>query len=336
MAAASLGAAFSLLLLLLLLLASMTHGLQHFSVEETEGQNVSLRCTLGNVSDLKVVNMEWSKRENQSQKLALFAPKYGFHYFSSGVRLQVVHGEAEQVRGSRLLLPSVKVRDSGLYVCDLTTFPAGSIRVETELRVKELAVRSSAADDIITPPTDAPARWRTSGGTHHTVITTAEHRDSHNSAPAGVSLTAATDHRVTLRHSSSDVLGSVSTAGAQGDTSLSAGSSPTLGPAASHAEPQTGRAAPADLKTPSSPSVKTKEEGAAHGHWLLLLLLLPVLALLAAAGVTCRRRVLMRRLEQPPSFKPPPPPVKYTAVSQASVRWQSFPVSKCNSIQGAL
>ncbi|XP_053703210.1 uncharacterized protein si:ch1073-15f19.2 [Synchiropus splendidus] len=327
MAGASLGAAFSLLLL-----ASMTHGLQHFSMEETEGQNVSLRCTLGNVTDLKVVNMEWSKRENQSQKLALFAPLYGFNYFSSGVRLQVVYGEAEQVRGSRLLLPSVKVRDSGLYVCDLTTFPAGSIRVETELRVKELTVWSSTADDIITPPTDAPARWTTSGGTHHTVITTTEHRDWHDSTPGAVSLTAATDERVTLRDSSSDgvdVLGSVSTAGAQGNTSISAGSGPTLGPAASHTEPQTDGAAPADLKTPSSPSVKTKEEGAAHSHWLLVLVLLPVLALMAVAGLICRRRVLMKRLEQPP-----PPPVKYTAVRPESVQWQSFPVSKCNSIQG--
>ncbi|XP_053197857.1 nectin-3-like protein [Scomber japonicus] len=130
----------------LLLLASIVQGLRDVdlfhneTVEAVVGQNVSLPCIVRNITNLKVVNTEWSKRENEIIKLALYTPGFGLRQFRPNVSIQTVYNDAKNFMGSYLQLYEVERENSGIYVCDITTFPFGSVRVETELKIKD-AVR---------------------------------------------------------------------------------------------------------------------------------------------------------------------------------------------------
>ncbi|KAM6983516.1 uncharacterized protein LKV04_011467 [Tautogolabrus adspersus] len=135
MAGSALGMASSLLLL-----ASIIQGLQHVEVfhhEEMEalvGQNVTLPCTVRN-TDLRVISIEWNKGQNGNIKLALFSPGHGANHFWSNVSIQT----GNESMGS-LQLSTVSKWDSGVYICDLTTFPYGTIRKETKLKIKDVAI----------------------------------------------------------------------------------------------------------------------------------------------------------------------------------------------------
>lgn len=112
-------------------------GLQNVEVfhyekmEAVEGKDVTLPCTLQSRTDIKIVNIEWSKNKNNSTKLAVYNPSFGPHLFWSNVTIQF-----ENNSGSYLHLSGVSKWDSGIYICDLTTFPLGTIRSETELKIK--------------------------------------------------------------------------------------------------------------------------------------------------------------------------------------------------------
>ncbi|XP_070774005.1 T-cell surface protein tactile [Enoplosus armatus] len=137
MAGSALGKAFSLLLL-----ASIIQGLQDFEVFHNEkmeavvGQNVALSCSVKSSTDLQIVSIEWHKNKNEKTKLALYSRGYGIHLFWPNVSMQIVN----KSMGSYLHLSGVQKWDSGIYTCDLTTFPLGSIRTETELKIKDVDV----------------------------------------------------------------------------------------------------------------------------------------------------------------------------------------------------
>ncbi|TKS82956.1 Nectin-4 Nectin cell adhesion molecule 4 [Collichthys lucidus] len=132
MAGSVLGTAVSLLLLV-----SIIQGQDVFYEEKIEavvGQDVRLPCIMEKRTGLHIVNIEWSKNNDQNTKLAVYSPKFGLHLFRSNVTMQIVDNST----GSYLNLPGVTEWDSGIYNCDLTTFPLGSIRRETELKIKDL------------------------------------------------------------------------------------------------------------------------------------------------------------------------------------------------------
>ncbi|XP_008276086.1 T-cell surface protein tactile isoform X2 [Stegastes partitus] len=132
------GTAFSLLLL-----ASIIQGLQnvelfHYeALEAVEGQNITLPCFVKNRTDAKIASIEWSIRKHGITKLALYSPGHGFHLFRPNVTIQLKNNDGKNLTGSYLHLPEVMKWDSGVYVCDLTTFPYGSIQSETVLTVKD-------------------------------------------------------------------------------------------------------------------------------------------------------------------------------------------------------
>ncbi|CAK6984810.1 nectin-3-like protein, partial [Scomber scombrus] len=109
-------------------------------MEAVVGQNVSLPCIVKNIAKVKVTNTEWSKRENEIRKLALYTPGFGVYRFRSNVSIQPVYYDAKNFMGTYLQLQEVEKGNSGIYVCEVTTFPFGSIRAETELKIKD-AVR---------------------------------------------------------------------------------------------------------------------------------------------------------------------------------------------------
>ncbi|XP_017273521.1 T-cell surface protein tactile [Kryptolebias marmoratus] len=135
----------------LLLLASINQGLQnpemiHNETLEAEvGQNVSLPCIMKNVTGLKIVNVEWKKDET---KLVVYNPSLGHHHHWSNVTIQIKKTGTD-IMGSYLLLPWVNKWDSGIYVCEITSFPLGSIKKETNLTVKDAIKIACDTDDII-------------------------------------------------------------------------------------------------------------------------------------------------------------------------------------------
>lgn len=139
MAGGALGTAFSLLLL-----ASIIQGFQdvelfHYeTMEAVVGQNINLPCIVKNITNLRIVNTEWSKRGNEIEKLVLYTPGFGVNEFRSDVAIQIVINDANNLTGSYLQLYKVERWNSGIYICDVTTFPLGSIRVETELKIKDV------------------------------------------------------------------------------------------------------------------------------------------------------------------------------------------------------
>ncbi|XP_069577249.1 T-cell surface protein tactile [Brachyistius frenatus] len=138
MAGNVLGTAFSLLLL-----ASIIQGLQnvdfdHYkTMEAAVGQNITLPCIVKNGTDFKIVSIEWSRKENERTKLALYSPGHGVHLFQLNVTIKIEYNDAKKLMGSYLHLPEVTKWNSGIYTCDVTAFPDGTIRIETELTVKD-------------------------------------------------------------------------------------------------------------------------------------------------------------------------------------------------------
>uniref|UniRef100_A0A8C2Z7T0 Ig-like domain-containing protein n=1 Tax=Cyclopterus lumpus TaxID=8103 RepID=A0A8C2Z7T0_CYCLU len=134
MARAALGTAFSLLLL-----ASIIQGLQEVErlqyerMEAVVGQNVTLLCTIKKSPDLKIVSIEWRKNKHESTKLALYNPDKGLVLFWPNVTMQVDNTSM----CSSLQLYGVTTQDSGIYVCDMASFPLGSIWRETVLEIKD-------------------------------------------------------------------------------------------------------------------------------------------------------------------------------------------------------
>ncbi|XP_031176284.1 T-cell surface protein tactile isoform X2 [Sander lucioperca] len=134
MAGGALGTAFSLLFL-----ASIIQGFRDVEVfhyekmEAVVGQNVTLPCTVKGSPDLKIVSIEWRKNKNEDTKLVLYSEKFGINRFWPNVTMQI---ENESM-GSHLHLFRVAKWDSGFYICDITSFPLGTIRRETELEIKD-------------------------------------------------------------------------------------------------------------------------------------------------------------------------------------------------------
>lgn len=105
----------------------------HEKIEVTEGQDVSLPCILrNNTSDVFLANMEWKKGRDKAIKLLVYNPKFETVYYWKNITLQMDNNGMD----SHLNLHGVTSRDSGIYMCVLSTFPLGNIIRETELKIR--------------------------------------------------------------------------------------------------------------------------------------------------------------------------------------------------------
>ncbi|XP_026113817.1 hemicentin-1 isoform X1 [Carassius auratus] len=122
-----------------------TYGvLIHYNVNATAvvGQNVSLQCIVGEEHDVTIIQLEWIKQhkenEKSDQKIVVFHPGFPTHYFQSGPLLETVSSsKTRKLQGSILTLYKVSVYDSGNYICEITSYPNGSIKRTTKLQVTE-------------------------------------------------------------------------------------------------------------------------------------------------------------------------------------------------------
>ncbi|XP_016095610.1 nectin-3 [Sinocyclocheilus grahami] len=107
-----------------------------------EGQNVSLQCIVGEEHGITIIQVEWIKQpkgnEKNDQKIVVFHPGFPTNYFKSGPLLETVtSSKSGKLQGSILILHKVTVNDSGNYICEITSYPIGSIKRITTLQFTE-------------------------------------------------------------------------------------------------------------------------------------------------------------------------------------------------------
>lgn len=101
-------------------------------MEALAGQDVTLPCAVEIDNSVHVSMIEWSRNRIKNEKLVLYSSDLGQRQFSPNVTLTV----NMSTMAFHLRLHGVTKWDSGIYICSLSTFPLGSIRGETELKVK--------------------------------------------------------------------------------------------------------------------------------------------------------------------------------------------------------
>lgn len=134
MVGGAMGTAFSLLLLSSIIQGHQDVEVFHYEkMEAVEGQNVTIPCVVKSSSDLKIVSIEWRRNREKNIKLAVYSSSFGVNLVWPNVTIQI---ESTSM-GSYLHLYGVSKWDSDIYICDIASFPVGSIQTETELQIKD-------------------------------------------------------------------------------------------------------------------------------------------------------------------------------------------------------
>lgn len=110
------------------------------SVTAVEGQNISLPCYVGEENEIAVIQLEWIKQpkgnEKIDKKIVVFHPSMETFYFQTGPLLKkMTSSKTGKLQGSILTLYEVTMKDSGNYICEITSYPNGSIKRTTKLQV---------------------------------------------------------------------------------------------------------------------------------------------------------------------------------------------------------
>ncbi|KAM9456447.1 CD166 antigen-like [Clarias gariepinus] len=132
----------------ILIIISILQGIQSVSIEHktevnaTVGQKISLPCIMPEKHP-KIIQLQWHKEgKHGHQKLVTFNPTFPTYYYAN-VTLQLVpetNSTNTDKRGSILHLQNVTEEDSGEYVCDIASFPDGSIKSSTNVQITVLKV----------------------------------------------------------------------------------------------------------------------------------------------------------------------------------------------------
>lgn len=124
---------------------------QYETTEAAVGQNVTLLCAIENQGpNMAVFSVEWLlKKHKTEEKVALLNVKYGVQLFWLNVSIAFNGDRSNQFMVSSLHLPEVTKSNGGTYICDFATFPSGSIRTETELRVKGKELKLPNLDRVL-------------------------------------------------------------------------------------------------------------------------------------------------------------------------------------------
>ncbi|XP_060752242.1 cell surface glycoprotein MUC18 [Tachysurus vachellii] len=104
-------------------------------VNAAVGQNISLPCILSQKHS-KIIQLQWLKQaKHGEQSLVVFNPLFSPIY-NANVKLEpMTETNTTELQGSILHLQEVTEKDSGDYVCDITSFPHGNIKNYTKVQV---------------------------------------------------------------------------------------------------------------------------------------------------------------------------------------------------------
>ncbi|KAF5898235.1 T-cell surface protein tactile-like, partial [Clarias magur] len=104
-------------------------------VNATVGQNISLPCIMPEKHS-KIVQLQWHKEGKQGQKkLVIFNPTISTYFYANVTLKLVPETNTTDIRGSILHLQQVTEEDSGEYICDIASFPDGSIKTSTKVQI---------------------------------------------------------------------------------------------------------------------------------------------------------------------------------------------------------
>lgn len=113
-----------------------------YSVNGTVGQRVDLPCSMEKEHRYSVTQIEWKKMVGRREhKIAIYNPSFTptlYYWTNVSVVLETPGGV---LRGSFLKLAELDEWDGGVYVCELSTFPAGKVKIETHLSVTGTGLR---------------------------------------------------------------------------------------------------------------------------------------------------------------------------------------------------
>ncbi|XP_056593503.1 uncharacterized protein si:ch1073-15f19.2 [Triplophysa dalaica] len=107
-----------------------------------EGENISLPCTVEELdiinNKIHIIQMEWIKRhQGIDEKIAVFHPDFPTQYFKNDSIVEGRKSSSGKLKGTVLNLFKVTVNDSGNYICEMTSYPHGSIRNVTKVTITE-------------------------------------------------------------------------------------------------------------------------------------------------------------------------------------------------------
>lgn len=112
-----------------------------------EGENISLPCTVEEWdiinNKIHIIQMEWIKRhQGIEEKIAVFHPDFPTQYLKKNSVVEGRNSSSGKLKGTVLNLFKVTVNDSGNYICEMTTYPHGSIRNVTKVTItgKDISV----------------------------------------------------------------------------------------------------------------------------------------------------------------------------------------------------
>ncbi|XP_073730341.1 nectin 1a [Misgurnus anguillicaudatus] len=118
-----------------------TNGLtiHHYnSTTAVKGENISLPCIVDEQENVNIIQTEWIKQKSgDDQKIAVFHPLFPIQYHKNGFVVEGRKSSTGKLRGSVLNLIHVTLNDSGNYICEMTSFPFGSIKRLTKVYVTE-------------------------------------------------------------------------------------------------------------------------------------------------------------------------------------------------------
>ncbi|TSK16197.1 Mitochondrial import inner membrane translocase subunit Tim10 B [Bagarius yarrelli] len=118
---------------------SQTISMEHkTAVNAVVGQNISLQCIVLK-ENLKFIQLQWYKQdEHGEQRLVMFNPLYPILYYANVILEPMRETNTRNLLGSILHLQEVTEKDSGVYSCDLTSFPDGRKKYLTKVQVTDL------------------------------------------------------------------------------------------------------------------------------------------------------------------------------------------------------
>ncbi|XP_026140956.1 nectin-4-like isoform X2 [Carassius auratus] len=105
-----------------------------------QGNDVTLLCQyIHRSSEDKITQVQWTWQNQSSEyKIMVFNNDYGLHIHETPLKDRVSFSKSSpSIDEASIIIRDVKISDQGLYSCDITIFPGGSLTGQTTLIVLE-------------------------------------------------------------------------------------------------------------------------------------------------------------------------------------------------------
>ncbi|XP_026140954.1 nectin-4-like isoform X2 [Carassius auratus] len=105
-----------------------------------QGNDVTLLCQyIRRSTEDKITQVRWTWQNQSSEyKIMVFHNDYGLHIHETPLKDRVSFSKSSpSIDEASIIIRDVKISDKGLYSCDITIYPGGSLTGQTTLIVLE-------------------------------------------------------------------------------------------------------------------------------------------------------------------------------------------------------